>query len=74
MTDKSDDQWTANIGISGKKETVKKILKFIEAEEEEGNLTEVSRIDGPDKSLRLMMKRRKENLALALNDDEEEKP
>ncbi|MEQ9898020.1 hypothetical protein ABRP59_00075 [Pectobacterium punjabense] len=71
MTDESDDLWTANIGISGKKDTVRKILKLIEAEEEGGNLTEVSRIDGPDASLRLMMKRRRENLALEVNNDDE---
>jgi len=72
MSDKSKDPWTANIGISGDKETVQKIIKLIEAEEEEGKLTEVSRIDGPYESLRLMMKRRQENLALEINERPEE--
>ena len=67
-----NDMWAANIAFTGSKAQIKEILNFVEEFEEAGKIDDYTGIHGPFESLQLMLKRRKENLALGLDDSDEE--
>lgn len=59
-----NEPWAANIAFTGSKSATKKILKMIDELEEDGEIKDVTGIEGPYESLQLMLKRRSENLKL----------
>jgi len=60
-----NEKWAVNVAFVAKNERVaKKILKYLEEQEDAGEIEDSTGIDGPYDSLQLMLKRRSENLAL----------
>ena len=60
-----NEKWAVNVAFVAKSEQVaKKILKYLEEQEDAGEIEDSTGIDGPYDSLQLMLKRRSENLAL----------
>jgi len=55
--DNQDETWAASVTFRGPKKSVKKALEALERREEQGQIEDLQRIDGPATSLKQLFSR-----------------